>query len=119
MSKVIIRNPIIPGFNPDPSICRVGNDYFLVTSTFEFFPGIPIYHSTNFTEWKRIGHVLTRPSQLNLRTCESSGGIYAPTLRYHDGKFWVKACAHYRRGFGQEPQVKTIASFWTGNETCS
>ncbi|KAH7122042.1 glycosyl hydrolase, partial [Dactylonectria estremocensis] len=82
-------NPIIPGFNPDPSICRVGEDFFLVTSTFEYFPGIPIYHSKNLLDWKLIGHVLTRRSQLDMRTTEPSGGIWAPTIRHHQGKFCV------------------------------
>ncbi|KAH8645440.1 glycosyl hydrolase [Xylariales sp. PMI_506] len=89
------RNPIIPGFNPDPSIIRVGDDYYLVTSTFEFWPGIPIYHSKDLLRWELIGHVLTRPSQLNMRTVESSGGIWAPTLRYHKGRFYVTTvCTH-------------------------
>lgn len=82
-------NPIIPGFNPDPSICRVGDDYFLVTSTFEYFPGIPIYHSKDLLAWTLIGHVLTRRSQLEMRTTEPSGGVWAPTLRYHQGTFYV------------------------------
>lgn len=101
------RNPIIPGFNPDPSIIRVGPDYFLATSTFEFFPSIPIYHSTNLVDWKRIGHVLTRASQLNLRTVESSGGVYAPCLRYRKGRFWVTVGAQYRRSFGLAERVST------------
>ncbi|KAH6991431.1 glycosyl hydrolase [Ilyonectria sp. MPI-CAGE-AT-0026] len=82
-------NPIIPGFNPDPSICRVGDDFFLVTSTFEYFPGIPIYHSKDLLAWTLIGHVLTRRSQLEMRTTEPSGGVWAPTLRYHQGTFYV------------------------------
>lgn len=83
------HNPIIAGFNPDPSICRVGDDFYLVTSTFEFFPGVPIYHSRNLTDWQLIGHCLTRDSQLPLSGCRSSGGIYAPTLRWHDGTFYM------------------------------
>lgn len=82
-------NPIIRGFNPDPSICRVGNEYFLVTSSFEFFPGVPIYKSTNLVNWSRIGHCLTRKSQLSLENCKASEGIYAPTIRYHNGKFYM------------------------------
>ncbi|MFC9243870.1 glycoside hydrolase family 43 protein [Streptomyces sp. NPDC057136] len=80
--------PVIPGFHPDPSICRVGDDYYLVCSSFEYFPGIPVFHSRNLWQWTRIGNVLDRPSQLDLtpRTA-SSGGIYAPTLRHHDGRF--------------------------------
>ncbi|KAH0339783.1 Arabinanase/levansucrase/invertase, partial [Aureobasidium melanogenum] len=68
---------------PDPSIIRVGSDYFPVTSPFEYFPGIPIYHSKNLIQWELIGHVLTRSSQLNMRTVEPSGGVWAPTSRYH------------------------------------
>ncbi|KAL2800860.1 glycosyl hydrolase [Aspergillus keveii] len=81
-TPISFRNPIIPGFNPDPSIIRVGSDYFLVTSTFEYFPGIPIYHSTDLLNWKIIGHVLTRRDQLDMRTTEPSGGVWAPTIRY-------------------------------------
>lgn len=83
------RNPIIKGFNPDPSICRVGDDYYLVTSTFEFFPGVPIYHSKNLVEWELINYCLTRDAQLNLLNARCSGGIYAPTIRYHDGLFYM------------------------------
>jgi xylan 1,4-beta-xylosidase len=82
-------NPIIPGFNPDPSICRVGEDYYLVTSSFEFFPGVPLYHSTNLVDWEQLGYVLTRESQLPLQGCRPSGGIFAPTLRHHDGRFYM------------------------------
>jgi alpha-N-arabinofuranosidase len=82
-------NPVIPGFYPDPSICRVGQDYYLVTSTFEYFPGIPIFHSRDLVHWRQIGHVLTRPSQLPLDHAGSSGGIYAPTIRHHAGQFYV------------------------------
>ena len=83
------ENPIIPGFYPDPSICRVGEDYYLVTSSFEFFPGVPLWHSRDLVNWQQIGHILTRESQLPLQNCRISGGIYAPTLRYHDGKFYM------------------------------
>ncbi|MFW5889448.1 MAG: glycoside hydrolase family 43 protein [Bacillota bacterium] len=83
------ENPIIKGFNPDPSICRVNDDYYLVTSTFEFFPGVPIYHSKNLVDWKLINHCLTRDSQLNLNDSRNSGGIFAPTIRYHDGIFYM------------------------------
>lgn len=83
------RNPIIPGYSPDPSICRVGDDYYLVNSTFEFFPGVPVYHSTNLVDWECIGHVLDREEQLHLNGCRNSGGIYAPTIRYYEGKFYM------------------------------
>jgi xylan 1,4-beta-xylosidase len=82
-------NPILPGFYPDPSICRVGADFYLVTSSFEYFPGVPIFHSRDLVHWQQIGHVLTTPRQLDLRGVPSSGGIYAPTLRYAGGRFYV------------------------------
>ncbi len=82
-------NPILPGFHPDPSICRVGEDYYLITSTFEYFPGIPIYHSRDLIHWQQIGHALDRPSQLNLDGIVSSMGVYAPTIRHHDGMFYI------------------------------
>ncbi|MFN8255959.1 MAG: glycoside hydrolase family 43 protein [Bacteroidales bacterium] len=82
-------NPVIPGFNPDPSVCRVGDDFYLVTSTFEYFPGVPVYHSKDLINWEHIGYCLTRDSQLPLKNCWSSGGIYAPAIRYHDGIFYM------------------------------
>lgn len=83
------RNPILPGFYPDPSICRVGDDYYLVTSTFEYFPGLPIFHSRDLVHWNQIGHVLSRPSQLPLDEVRPSGGLYAPTIRHSGGVFYV------------------------------
>ncbi len=83
------RNPILPGFYPDPSICRVGEDYYLVTSTFEYYPGIPIFHSKDLIHWNQLGHVLDRPSQLELDSIRPSGGVYAPTIRQHNGTFYV------------------------------
>jgi len=83
------QNPVIPGFHPDPSICRVGEEYYLVTSSFEYFPGAPIYHSRDLVHWRQIGHCLTRESQLPLRAAPSSGGIWAPTLRYRGDRFYM------------------------------
>jgi xylan 1,4-beta-xylosidase len=88
-NRPVIENPILKGFYPDPSICRVESDYYLVTSSFEYFPGIPIFHSKDLAHWEQIGHVLDRPSQLNLDTIRASGGVYAPTIRYHNGVFYV------------------------------
>ncbi|QHC58795.1 glycoside hydrolase family 43 protein [Rathayibacter sp. VKM Ac-2760] len=81
----------LPGFHPDPSICRVGEQYFLITSSFEYFPGVPIFTSTDLATWTQLGSVLDRPSQLDVRTGieNASGGIYAPALRHHDGRFWM------------------------------
>ncbi|WP_202424056.1 glycoside hydrolase family 43 protein [Duganella lactea] len=82
-------NPILSGFHADPSICAVGGDYYLATSSFEYFPGVPIYHSKDLVHWRQIGHALSRASQLNLAKTRSSQGIYAPTLRCHDGVFYM------------------------------
>jgi xylan 1,4-beta-xylosidase len=84
-----IRNPVIPGFNPDPSFVRVGEDYYIVNSTFEWFPGVQIHHSRDLINWHLIGHALTRQSQLDLRGIVGSGGVWAPSLSYHDGQFWL------------------------------
>lgn len=83
------RNPVLPGCYPDPSVCRVGDDFFLVASSFTFFPGVPIFHSRDLAHWRQIGHVLDRPEQLPLAGVHMACGIYAPTLRYHDGLFWL------------------------------
>ncbi|KAF3079638.1 hypothetical protein TWF102_002789 [Orbilia oligospora] len=85
------QNPILRGFNPDPTICRDPrtNDFFIATSTFEYFPGVSIYHSKDLISWKLIGHALTRRSQLDMRTVEPGGGIWAPTLRFVNGRFYM------------------------------
>ena len=84
-----VQRPVIPGFHPDPSICRDGGTYYLVTSSFEYAPGVPIFRSTDLRSWEQLGHVLDRPSQLDVSKAGPSGGIFAPTLRFHDGRFWM------------------------------
>ena len=83
------QNPIIAGFYPDPSITRAGDDYYLVTSSFSYSPGVPIFHSKDLVNWKSLGHVLVTPTQLPLYKQQTSRGIYAPTIRYHDGTFYL------------------------------
>jgi xylan 1,4-beta-xylosidase len=83
------QNPVIRGFNPDPSICRVGKTYYLVTSSFEYFPGVPVYRSSDLAHWELIGYCLDRDSQLNVAEAISSRGIFAPTIRYHNGTFYM------------------------------
>jgi len=85
------RNPVIPGFYPDPSLGRVGTDFFIAASSFVYFPGVPIFRSSNLVDWVQIGNVLDRPSQLDLSATQdwSSLGIYAPTIRHHDGRFFM------------------------------
>ena len=87
--KQTIQNPVLRGFNPDPSFIRVGDDYYLATSTFEWMPGVRFYHSRDLIHWRRIGHALTRPSQLDLRGVGDSCGSWAPSLSYADGQFWL------------------------------
>lgn len=85
----MIRNPILPGFNPDPSICRVGSDYFIATSTFEWYPGVQIHHSTDLVNWRLVKRPLDRANQLDMRGNPDSGGVWAPCLSYADGSFWL------------------------------
>lgn len=103
-------NPILTGWNPDPTIVRVGEDYFIATSSFEYFPGHPIYHSTNLVDWELIGHALNRPSQLSLMGTPADAGklfllastspyaaegVWGPGLRYHDGTFYLTSTIRY------------------------
>ena len=84
-----ITNPILPGFNADPSICRVGDDFYIATSTFEWFPGVQIHHSKDLVHWHLLTRPLTRKSQLDMRGNPDSGGVWAPCLSHADGKFWL------------------------------
>ena len=82
-------NPLIPGFNPDPSIVLADGAYYLVTSSFEYLPGIPVYRSTDLVEWTQIGNVATRPEQLQIGDVPTGLGVWAPTIRYREGTFYV------------------------------
>jgi alpha-N-arabinofuranosidase len=87
---VSYHNPIVPGFHPDPSICRVGDEFFLVTSSFALFPGIPVFRSTDLVNWELVGHVLDRFSQMaSVTGMKARSGVYAPTIRHHEGRFYV------------------------------
>jgi xylan 1,4-beta-xylosidase len=85
----VIRNPILRGFNPDPSICRVGHDYFIATSTFEWFPGVQLHHSRDLVNWRLVKRPLERASQLDMRGNPDSCGVWAPCLSHADGRFWL------------------------------
>ncbi|MBO5486192.1 MAG: family 43 glycosylhydrolase, partial [Eubacterium sp.] len=94
----IVKNPILSGFYPDPSVCAVDTVtedgskkrvYYLVNSTFCYTPGVPIFYSEDLCEWTQIGHVLTKETQLNFDGLAMSKGIYAPTIRYHKGTFYM------------------------------
>ncbi len=83
------KNPIIKGFYPDPSVCFANGKYYLVSSSFQYFPGVPLFESENLVNWHQIGHVLTRKSQVMLEKIASSGGVFAPTIRYNNGRFYM------------------------------
>lgn len=95
--SVIAKNPIMSGFYPDPSMCAVGEDYYLVNSTFAYFPGLSIMHSKDLAHWEQIGNVLDRESQLPLKNAGHSQGLFAPTIRYYDGVFYV-ICTNVTHG---------------------
>jgi xylan 1,4-beta-xylosidase len=95
--RSVFRNPILPGFHPDPSICRAGEDFYLVNSSFAYFPGIPVSHSRDLAHWEQIGNVLDRSSQLPLEGAGISRGLFAPTIRYHCGLFYV-VCTNVDNG---------------------
>jgi xylan 1,4-beta-xylosidase len=83
-AKVSYHNPVIPGFHSDPSVCRVGEDYYLITSTFEYFPGVPVFHSRDLVNWEQIGYCLDRKEQM-----PNGLNIFASTIRHHDGTFYM------------------------------
>lgn len=89
MSVPVIRNPILRGFNPDPSIVRVGDDYYIAVSTFEWFPGVQIHHSRDLVNWRLLSRPLTRASQLNMLGDPDGCGLWAPCLSHADGRFWL------------------------------
>lgn len=85
----MIQNPILPGFHPDPSICRVGGDYYIATSTFEWWPAVRIHHSRDLVDWQHAAYAVTRTSQLDLRGHADSSGVWAPCLSHAHGRFWL------------------------------
>lgn len=130
----IAKNPILPGFHPDPSICRVGEDFYIACSSFSYFPGIPLFHSRDLSHWEPIGYAFDRPQQLELNAEHISGGLFAPTIRYHDGLFYIIVVntskgqvlivtaedpkgdwsdIHVIDGIGEDPSL-----FWDADGTC-
>jgi len=105
-------NPILAGFYPDPSICRVGNDYYMVNSTFAYYPGIPIFHSTDLVNWEQIGSAINRPSQLDLDSQRVSRGLFAPAIRYHNGVFYI-TCTLIDHGGNFIITAKNPAEAWS------
>lgn len=89
MLKKTFQNPLLSGFYPDPSICRVNDDYYLVTSSFVYYPGLPIFHSKDLVNWEQIGHGIHHPEQLDYKNCETSEGLWAPTIRFYNNTFYI------------------------------
>lgn len=83
------ENPVIPGFHPDPSVCKADDGYYLVNSSFQYFPGVPLFYSRDLVNWEQIGNCLSRESQVDLSGANSGSGIFAPTIRYYDGTFYM------------------------------
>ena len=83
------KNPILAGFYPDPAICRQGNNYYIVNSSFAYFPGLPIFHSNDLANWKQIGSAMDRKEQLDLANAGVSRGLFAPSITYHNGLFYI------------------------------
>ncbi len=106
------QNPILAGFYPDPSICRVGDDYYLINSTFAYFPGIPIFHSRDLVNWTQLGHVITRPDQLNYEKLGVSRAIFAPAISHHNGTFYV-VCTMVDAGGNFVMTAKDPAGPWS------
>lgn len=105
-------NPILPGFYPDPSICAVGEDFYIVNSTFSYFPGLPVLHSKDLAHWEQIGNVMERESQLPLKESGHSQGLFAPTIRYHEGTFYV-ICTNVSFGGNYVVTAKDPAGPWS------
>jgi len=95
--QVKYTNPILEGFYPDPSICRVDNDYYLVNSSFAYFPGLPVFHSTDLVNWKQIGNAMDRNTQFKIGDAQVSGGLFAPAIRYNKGIFYIM-CTNVSEG---------------------
>lgn len=89
MKTRTFQNPIIKGGYPDPSICRVGKEYYMVVSSFYYFPGLPVFKSRDLVHWEQIGNAISRPEQLDFRNCDSSEGLWAATIRYYNGRFYI------------------------------
>ena len=111
----IIRNPILPGFNPDPAFCRHGDDYYIATSTFEWYPGVQIHHSRDLVNWRLVCRPLNRQSQLDMRGNPDSCGVWAPALTNSDGLFWLdlyrcEEASRQLQGHAQLPRDRTF--YW-------
>jgi len=97
-AQIKFTNPIMAGFYPDPSVTRVGEDYYLVNSTFAYFPGIPVFHSKDLKNWKQIGSVIDRPSQMTFFGDRTSRGLFAPSINFYKGTYYITCTNIDKRG---------------------
>ena len=114
---ISITNPILRGFNPDPSIVRVGDDYYVATSTFEWYPGVQIHHSRDLANWQLVARPLRRPAQLDMRGNPDSCGVWAPDLSYADGRFHltytdVKRYGRTTRSDRTDVSLRDFHNYW-------
>ncbi|MBL0745574.1 glycoside hydrolase family 43 protein [Chryseolinea lacunae] len=107
-----VINPVLAGFYPDPSVLKVGPDYYLINSTFAYFPGIPVFHSKDLKNWKQIGNVISRPSQMNFMGHRMTRGLFAPAIAYHNGTFYV-TCTLIDKGGNFVVTAKSAAGPWS------
>ena len=105
-------NPVLAGFYPDPSVLKVGSDYYLINSTFSYFPGLPVFHSKDLKNWKQIGNVISRPSQMNFMGHRMTRGLFAPAIDHHNGIYYV-TCTLIDRGGNFVVTAKDPAGPWS------
>jgi xylan 1,4-beta-xylosidase len=105
-------NPILAGFYPDPSVLKVGSDYYLINSTFAYFPGLPVFHSKDLKNWKQIGNVISRPSQMDFMGHRMTRGLFAPAISYNEGTYYV-TCTLIDRGGNFVVTAKDPAGPWS------
>ncbi|WP_256011880.1 glycoside hydrolase family 43 protein [Desertivirga xinjiangensis] len=111
-AQILLKNPVLPGFYPDPSICKAGEDYYLVNSTFSYFPGIPVFHSKDLKNWKQIGNVIERSSQMDFMGERITRGLFAPSISFHNGTYYV-ACTDIDNGGNFIVTAKNPAGPWS------
>ena len=111
-AQTSLVNPILTGFYPDPSVLKVGTDYYLINSTFAYFPGIPVFQSKDLKNWKQIGNVISRPSQMNFMGHRMTRGLFAPAIEYHNGTYYV-TCTLIDKGGNFVVTAKNPAGPWS------
>ena len=126
-----ISNPVLPGFNADPSMIRVGDTYYIANSTFDWWPGVRLHESRDMVHWNLLPGPLNRVSQLDMKGNPSGGGIWAPDLSYADGKFWLiytdvkivngafKDCANYLVTAAARGASQSVSMAWASTPACS